>query len=149
MIPVSVEIDQRALLASFIKLEGLYTDLAPVFEAVGEEGLSDIRHHIDSHPGPPLKAATIKKKGSTRILRDKDDLYGSFVRGAVNNVFRLSSTEVEVGTADFKAQFHQEGRGVPKRVIVEKVSSDREAKYTRIAVDVQLRRIRELGFEAH
>jgi len=150
MIAVITEVHgQNELLAAFGRLEHLYDDLSPVFQAVGEEALRDTRHGFDvGGPGwAPLSPETIKRKGSTRILRDKDDLYGSFEKGATNNVFRVSATEGEFGTSDSKAMFHQTGTSrMPKRTIIQ-VTGEQEAKYVRIASNVQVERIKALGFE--
>ena len=148
MIATGVEIDQQALLAAFVRLGGLYEDLSPVFEEVGEEALKDIRRRLDNHPGPALKMATIKKKGHARILRDSDNLYGSFVKGARGNVTRITRTEGEVGTDVEYASFHQTGTPRMARRTVVQITGEQEAKYCQIASAVQLRRIRELGFEA-
>lgn len=132
--------------ASFVELERVYADLSPVFEAVTDEVGRDIRHRIDNHPGPPLAASTIAKKGNTRILRDTDLLYGSFEKGGAGNVTKISPREAEFGSNVFYGVFHQEGRGVPKRTIIE-ITREQEAKYSRIASDVQAERIRQLGFQ--
>jgi phage gpG-like protein len=147
MIPITTQIDDKELLGAFVKLEGLYEDLKPIFEAVGEEFLADTRKHIENHPGPGLKAATIKKKGSTRILRDTDNLYGSFVKGASGNVTRITATEGEFGSNVSYGMFHQTGtKRMPQRTIIE-VTGEQEAKYSKIALDTQTERIRALGFE--
>lgn len=138
-----------AVLAAFTQIEREVDDLSPIFEAVGPEALADIQKRLDNHPGPPLAAATIKRKGHARILRDTDELYASFQKGASGNVFRVTRTEGEFGTSNFKAQFHQEGtRRMPKRAVIE-VTGEQEARYSEIAADVFSKRIKEIGFEVN
>lgn len=148
MIAIHVDfVGDTALQAAFVEIERAIDDLSPIFEEVGMVALEDIQRRIDNHPGPPLAASTVKRKGHTRILRDKDDLYASFQKGSPGNVFRISPTEAEFGTSDFKAQFHQEGTGrMPKRTIIE-VTGEQEAKYSQIAAEKLRERIREIGFE--
>lgn len=148
MIAIEVQIvGERQLQAAFVQVEQLVDDLSPIFEEVGEEALSDIQQRIANHPGPPLAPSTIRRKGHARILRDKDDLYASFQKGAPGNVARVRPTEADFGTSDFKAQFHQEGTArMPKRTVIE-VTGEQEAKYGRIAGDALAKRLREIGFE--
>jgi hypothetical protein len=148
MIAIQQEIIGGEVIAGrFVQVEREIENLSTIFEELGIEALADIRHRIDNHPGPPLAASTIKKKGHARILRDKDELYGSFQKAAPGNVFRISATEGEFGTFDKKAVFHQEGTGrMPKRTIIE-VTGEQEAKYTKIAMDKLSERIKAIGFE--
>jgi hypothetical protein len=153
MIPVIVEIPgQQDLMAAFVKLDDLYDDLSPVFEAVGEEALKDIQHKFDvGGPGWPPHAESTRKKlvGPTRILRDSDTLYDSFQEGAAGNIFRVSAREGEFGSDIFYGIFHQEGRGHnPERKIIDAKQQDEE-KYNRIASEIQIERIRRLGFEVN
>jgi len=147
MIAVEVQITgTEQLLAAFVEIERTVDHLEPIFETIGEETLSDIQRRIDNHPGPPLAASTVKRKGSTRILRDKDDLYASFQRGAAANVFRVKATEAEFGTSDFKAHFHQEGTSrMPKRTVIE-ITGEQEARYAQIAGEKLSQKMKELGF---
>lgn len=148
MIAIHVDfVGDTALQAAFVEAERAVDNLSPIFEEIGPVALEDIQRRIDNHPGPPLAASTIKRKGHARILRDKDDLYASFQKGAPANVFRISPTEGEFGTSDIKAQFHQEGTGrMPKRTIIE-VTGEQEAKYSQIAGDVLANKMREIGFQ--
>ena len=148
MIAIETQISgSEQLLAAFVNVERAVDDLSPVFEELGEEALSDIQKRLDNHPGPPLAASTIKRKGHARILRDKDDLYASFQKGAPANVFRITPTAGEFGTSDFKARFHQEGTGrTPKRTVIE-VTGEQEARYARLAGEALSKRIKEIGFE--
>jgi len=135
------------LIAAFVEIERTVGDFSPIFEEIGPEVLTDIRQRIDSHPGPPLAASTVKRKGSTKILRDKDDLYASFQKGAGANVFRITPLAAEFGTSDFKAMFHQTGTGrMPQRTIIE-ITGEHEARYAKIAVGMLNARFREIGFE--
>lgn len=148
MIGIQVEVvGGQALQAAYVKLEDEISDLGPIFEAVGPEVLDDIQRRIDNHPGPPLSASTVRRKGHTRILRDTDGLYGSFEKDADRNVFRIKPLEAEFGTSDEKAVYHQTGTSrMPKRTIIE-VTGEQEAKYARIAGDKLRERIRAIGFE--
>lgn len=124
-------------------------DLSPVFETLANPVFGDIRQRFDDEgPGwAPLAPSTIKRKGNTRILRDKDDLYGSFQKGATGNVTRITPTAADFGTADSKAMFHQMGTSkMPKRTIIE-VTGDQEARYGKIATNVLTERVRQIGFE--
>lgn len=143
----------KEVLASFTQLSGLYSDLSPVFEAVVEEAEHDIRHRFEAGgPGwAPLARSTEASKarrggGPTRILVDTGALMASFEKGATGNITRISQREAETGSSIFYGVFHQEGKGVPKRTIIE-VTGEQEAKYSRIAADVQNERIRALGFK--
>lgn len=140
-------IGSERLIGALIEVERIVEHLEPIFERLGEEALTDTRRHVDNHPGPPLSASTIKRKGSARILRDKDDLYGSLQKGAPSNVFRVRPTEGEFGTVDFKAALHQTGTSrMPKRTIIE-ITGEQEARYGQIAVSMLGDKIKALGFE--
>lgn len=135
---------EQQLIAALIKADEIVSDFRPVFEELSDEVFVDMQRHIERHPGPPLAASTIKRKGHSRILRDKDDLYGSFQKGGANNILRISRLEAIYGTADIKAVWHHEGRGVPKRTVIE-VTGEQEAKYTRIAAENLNKQLKEIG----
>ena len=140
-------IGNEQVIGMFVALGREVEDFSLVFDALADPVFGDIRYHIDNHPGPPLAASTVKRKGNTRILRDKDDLYGSFQKGATGNVTRITPNSADFGTADAKAMFHQMGTSkMPKRTIIE-VTGDQEAKYGRIAANVLTERVRQIGFE--
>lgn len=146
----SIQIEMQGteqLIGALVEVERIAGHLEPIFERLGEEILADTRRHIDNHPGPPLAASTIKRKGNARILRDKDDLYGSLQKGASSNVFRIRPTEGEFGTVDFKAMFHQMGTSrMPKRTIIA-ITGEQEARYGQIAASMLGDEIKALGFE--
>lgn len=148
MIAVEIQVSgAEQLQAAFVQVERETEHLESVFEAIAPEVFDDIRRRIDNHPGPPLAASTVKRKGNTRILRDQDDLYGTFQKGAAGNITRISPTSAEFGTADMKAMFHQTGTSrMPKRTIIE-VTGEQDAKYARIAADKLGERMKSLGFE--
>lgn len=141
------------VLAAFVELEKVYTDLSPVFKAVIDEASHDAQRRFESAgPGwPPLAESTEASKarrggGPSRILVDTGTLMGSFEKGGTGNITKISPREAEFGSNVFYGVFHQEGRGVPKRTIIE-ITGEQEAKYSRIAADVQSERIRALGFQ--
>lgn len=140
-------------LAAFVALEKVYTDLSPVFESVVDEVGRDIHRRFESAgPGwPALARSTEASKarkggGPTRILIDTGTLMGSFEKDAPGNITRISPRDAEFGSNVFYGVFHQEGRRVPKRTIIE-ITGEQEAKYSRIAADVQSERIARLGFQ--
>lgn len=147
MIAIQVQIfGDKELIAGFLKIQGELGDLSEVFEEVGEEALDDIHRRMSAHPGPPLAASTINRKGHSRILRDKDELLGSFQKGAEGNVFRIGPVDADFGTSDYKAVFHQEGTSrMPRRTVID-ITGEQEAKYSRIAGSALKKRIRDLGF---
>lgn len=135
----------QELIVAFIRAEEILSDFRPVFEELSDEVFVDMQRHIERHPGPPLAASTIKRKGHSRILRDKDDLYGSFQKGGAGNILRIRPLEAEYGTTDPKAMFHHLGTSrMPRRTVIE-VTGAQEAKYTRIAAENLSRQLKEIG----
>lgn len=136
------------LAAAFVAASEFVSDLTPVFEKVGDEVLASSRTRFDaSGPGwAPLTASTVKRKGHARILRDTDALYGSFSKGALDNVFRVTPLTAEFGTSDMKAQFHQFGTArMPKRTVIE-ITDAQEARFTQIVVEAAANKFTETGF---
>jgi hypothetical protein len=151
MIGIQVEIvGDREVISQYIKLGDDLGDLDWIFESIGVEALEDIQHRFDvAGPGwaPHAESTRKRKVGPLRILWATGDLRGSFQKDADNNVFRIRPLEAEFGTSDFKAIFHQEGRGHnPVRLIID-ATGEQQAKYRRIAEDKLGQRARQIGFE--
>lgn len=65
-----------------------------------------------------LKPATVRAKGSRRILRDTDRLLRSLYPGGAGNVMSVDRRGATVGTMVPYARFHNVGTGtIPKRQI--------------------------------
>lgn len=143
-------IGAQQVIGAFTGIERLVDDLQSVLEPIGLEALSDIRHGFDvAGPGwePHAESTRKRKIGPSRILWDTGALRDSFTKGTAGNIFRLNPREMEVGSNIHYGIYHQEGRGHnPVRLIVNATEQD-EAKYTRIAMDELIEKIRALGFE--
>jgi hypothetical protein len=152
MTPVLVEIQgEKGLQSGFARLNDLFTDLRPVFEKLRDKFFPLVQRRIDQGIPPPLKASTEARKaklygGPSQILIATRALYNSFSVGGPGSVERIKATEAEFGTSVFYAFFHQEGRGVPQRKIID-VTPDQEEEFAKEAYDVMVGKIEALGFE--
>lgn len=152
MISPTITTSDQGLQLGFQRAEKVFQDFRPAFEKIGDEVFLVIRKRIDSQAGyPPLSptyaAAKARRFGNKPILRATDSLYGSFQKGAPNNVTRITPLEAEFGTSDPVGIFHQVGAGrLPKRPIIEITDRD-EARFTKIAHDSISERLRAIGFQ--
>lgn len=154
MILILVEIQgDKGLQASFVKLSDLFSDLRPIFEKLGETFFPLVQKRFDQGgPGwPSLSPLTEARKarlygGASRILVATKELYNSFTIGAPGSIERIKAQEAEFGSSVFYGYFHQEGKGVPQRKIID-VSAAEEAELAEQASDEVANRIRALGFE--
>lgn len=156
MNPILVEIQGgKEIQAGFARLSSLFSDLSPVFEKLGEKFFPLVQKKFDEGgPGwPSLKKETEAKKakalfGPSRILVATGMLYESFAMGAPGSIERIKKTEAEFGSNIFYGIFHQEGKGVPERKIID-VTEAQEDQLLQAAQDDLSMRIRELGFEVN
>lgn len=90
-------------------------DFAPAFERISEDlerqhdRMFQRGQEADGTPWKPLKARTIKRKGHGIILIEFEDLYRSLVGFTADSVRVIYRQDMEWGTADYKAIYHQQG----------------------------------------
>lgn len=124
-------------------------DLRPLFELYGEEFYRQETEWFDAEPWVPLSPAYAVQKqkiyGDKPLLRATDVLFKSFTeRGAAGNIHRVSATEAEFGSSDFKAIFHQLGTA---RMPARPPRAEPEVgKYQDIAVEYMGQILQEAGF---
>jgi Phage virion morphogenesis family. len=148
-----VPVGEKELQIALVKAEGVFKDLRPEFELIGDEVFFVIRRRFQSEgPGwprlsPDYAARKARKFGSKPILRATDELYGSFSKGAAGNVTRIRPLQAEFGTSDPVGMFHQEGTSrMSKRKIIE-ITGDDEARFIRVAAKSISERLRSIGFQ--
>ena len=154
MTPVLVDIQgEKELAVGFTRLSDLFSDLRPVFEKLRDKFFPLVQKKFDvSGPGwAPLSPLTEAKKakqygGPSQILVATKALYNSFAVGAAGSVERIRPLEAEFGSSVFYGAFHQEGRGVPERKIID-VTAEQESEFAKDALDVMSEKIRSFGFE--
>lgn len=154
MTPVTVEIrGEKELASGFAQVGRLFDDLRPVFEKLRDKFFPSVQKKFDvGGPGwKPLAQTTEAKKaktygGPSQILVATKALYNSFAAGAPGSIERIRAQEAEFGSSVFYGAFHQEGRGVPERKIID-VTPQEEADYAKEAEDVMAEKIRSFGFE--
>ena len=75
-----------------------------------------LRHFVEERgpegPWQELAPSTIKAKGHDKILQETNILKGSFVQDP------RGPYEIALGTRKVYGKYHQEGRGVPRRMIL-------------------------------
>lgn len=113
-------------------------NVKPVLTQIGEvmrEGLAKQWETGGAHlggkgsPWPKLAKATIERKAreglNREVLRATGALESSLKGGAI---FSVASSQVRVGTKDFRARFHQGGtkQGMPARKLVGVAKADRQ-----------------------
>ncbi len=122
------------MLGKFLNGEGLHTALSrgiePVHEAAVKQWMKFSRafsaggHH--KHGGQrwqPLAESTVRRKGHPTILIDSGVLRTSITFKTIRAL--PDGFIVDLGTNVPYARYHQEGRGVPQRKVVEVTEQDR------------------------
>jgi hypothetical protein len=120
-LPVTAQLSARAALG---RLDGLAAALGPAVErgmrAAGVVYLRDQAARFDRLSGgggewAKLQPETVRRKGSSAILKDTGALRRSLEPGATNNVLDVVKTpggyRLSAGTRDPKARWHQSGAG--------------------------------------
>lgn len=154
MTPIIVEIvGDKELQSKFVQLGNLFTNLRPVFEKLRDKFFPQVQGKFEQGgPGwQKLSPLTEAKKarlysGASQILMATKELYNSFTVGGAGSVERIRAQEAEFGTSVFYGFFHQEGRGVPQRKIID-VTAQEEIEYAEEAEEIMAEGIRDLGFE--
>lgn len=152
VIHITIE-GKDALLVGLNRFVDRARNWRPTFEKFQDVALGIFRRRFETAgPGwPPLARSTEAEKarrfgGPSRILIRTGALYGSFVKGATGNISRIDSLSAEFGSSIPYGVFHQEGRGVPERRVIE-ITGEDEARFERIAVDDLVEEAKGLGFE--
>lgn len=152
MTPIVIDLQgAKAVEAGFARLSDVFSDFRTVFERLGEKFFPMVRQRIDEGIPPPLSPLTEARKarlygGPSQILIATRQLYESFSTGSSQAVERIAPLSAEFGTSVFYAMFHQEGRGVPQRKIID-ISPQQEAELAEEAMGIAGAKIRALGFE--
>lgn len=151
MIGPTITVVDEGLRAMFTRAEKVINDARPELEKVGDEVFLAIRRRINSQAGyaplsPRYAAQKARRFGAKPILRATDDLYGSFEKGAKDNVTRVTALEGEFGTSNPVGLFHQLGAGrLPKRLIIDMTDRD-HGRFAKVAFDSFRERLKALGF---
>lgn len=109
-------------------------DLRPVWPSIVKE-LTEIEFAQfategarSGRPWAQLELSTVNRKGNTNILRETDALLRSWIRLTHGNgaIRRLRKHDLEFSGQGY-GFFHQHGRGVPQRRIVDLIEGDKRA----------------------
>lgn len=116
MIQFQIVIDTRQATQTLQKLEKI--DYRPALVRCGEYQVKSTKQNFYNERSPDgqrwkeLAPLTIKKKGHSRILRDKDVMINS-------NEYIIQGNTVIIRNTDKKALFHQKGtKNIPKREFI-------------------------------
>jgi len=154
MTPILVEIQgAREMEQGLARLTDVFTNMRSVFERLGEKFFPPIQGRIDQGIPPPLSPATEARKaklygGASQILIASKTLYSSFAVGGPGSIERITNQDAEFGSSIFYGIFHQEGRGVPERKIID-IDGAQEAQLVEEATQASIEKIEALGFEVH
>lgn len=143
---------RQAFFTGFGKLADRFQDYRKTLEKIGDETYLIVQKRFQSGADwPPVTRATEARKakrhhGPSRVLVDTKALMESFAESARGNIHRVNRLEGEFGSGVPYGIYHQEGRGVPRRKIIDMTGRD-ESRFTEIVLDDLKEDFESYGFK--